>query len=267
MGFVAANAQQGPRPSAPEVDYQFSVVKENYVTPVKNQASSGTCWSYSTISFLESEAIKNGAPKNIDLAEMLPVYMGYRDKAEKFVRLDGFLNYEQGSSFGDVIYTLKHYGMVPQAELEGLNYGTELNAHNEMCAGLKAYVNAINKKPNRKLTTAWLKGLEGILKAYLGEVPEKFTVDGKEYTPQSYASEFLKLNADDYVSITSFTHHPFYSQFAIEVPDNWRWDLSYNVPMEEMMQIFDYAIENGYTIAWGSDVSEKGFTRNGPFGM
>ena len=132
-----------------------------------------------------------------------------------------------------------------------------------MCAGLKAYVNAINKKPNRKLTTAWLKGLEGILKAYLGEVPEKFTVDGKEYTPQSYASEFLKLNADDYVSITSFTHHPFYSQFAIEVPDNWRWDLSYNVPMEEMMQIFDYAIENGYTVAWGSDVSEKGFTRNG----
>ncbi|MBQ1929633.1 MAG: aminopeptidase, partial [Bacteroidales bacterium] len=104
MGFVAANAQQGPRPSAPEVDYQFSVVKENYVTPVKNQASSGTCWSYSTISFLESEAIKNGAPKNIDLAEMLPVYMGYRDKAEKFIRLDGFLNYEQGSSFGDVIY-------------------------------------------------------------------------------------------------------------------------------------------------------------------
>lgn len=263
MGFVAANAQQGPRPSAPEVDYQFSVVKENYITPVKNQASSGTCWSYSTISFLESEAIKNGAPKNIDLAEMLPVYMGYRDKAEKFVRLDGFLNYEQGSSFGDVIYTLKHYGMVPQVELEGLNYGTELNAHNEMCAGLKAYVNAINKKPNRKLTTAWLKGLEGILKAYLGEVPEKFTVDGKEYTPQSYASEFLKLNADDYVSITSFTHHPFYSQFAIEVPDNWRWDLSYNVPMEEMMQIFDYAIENGYTVAWGSDVSEKGFTRNG----
>ncbi|MDO4736258.1 MAG: C1 family peptidase [Bacteroidia bacterium] len=263
MGFVAANAQPSQKPKEAEVNYQFTTVKENYVTPVKNQASSGTCWSYSTISFLESEAIKKGAPKDIDLAEMLPVYMGYRDKAEKFVRMDGFLNYEQGSSFDDVLFTLKHYGMVPQAEFEGLNYGTKQNAHSEMCAGLKAYVNAINKKPNRKLTTAWLKGVEGILEAYLGEVPEKFTVDGKEYTPLTYATEYLKLNADDYVSITSFTHHPFYTQFAIEVPDNWRWGLSYNVPMEEMMQIFDYAIENGYTVAWGSDVSEKGFTRQG----
>lgn len=263
MGFAAATAQQSQKQKEAEVNYQFTTVKENYVTPVKNQASSGTCWSYSTISFLESEAIKKGAPKDIDLAEMLPVYMGYRDKAEKFIRMDGFLNYEQGSSFDDVLYTLKHYGMVPQSEFQGLNYGTEQNAHSEMCAGLKAYVNAINKKPNRKLTTAWLKGVEGILEAYLGKVPEKFTVDGKEYTPLTYASEYLKLNADDYVSITSFTHHPLYTQFAIEVPDNWRWGLSYNIPMEEMMQIFDYAIENGYTVAWGSDVSEKGFTRQG----
>ena len=243
--------------------YQFTVVKENPVTPVKNQANSGTCWSYSTISFLESEAIKNGAPADIDLAEMYPVWNGYADKAEKFVRLDGFLNYEQGSSFGDVIYTLKHYGMVPQKEMEGLNYGEPMNKHGELCAVLKAYVNAVNKKPNRTLSTAWHKGLTGILDAYLGECPEKFTVDSKEYTPQTYAKEYLKLNADDYVSITSFTHHPFYTQFAIEVPDNWRWDLSYNVPMEEMMQIFDYAIENGYTVAWGSDVSEQGFSRNG----
>ncbi len=255
--------KKGKKAAEEPKGYEFTVVKENYVTPIKNQANSGTCWSYSTISFLESEAVKNGAPQGIDLAEMFPVYMGYSDKAEKFVRLDGFLNYEQGSSFGDVIYTLKHYGMVPQSEMEGLNYGTQLNAHNELCAVLKAYVNAVNKKPNRVLTTAWHKGLTGILDAYLGEVPEKFVVEGKEYTPQTYAKEYLKLNGDDYVSITSFTHHPFYSQFAIEVPDNWRWDKSYNLPLEEMMEVFDYAIENGYTIAWGSDVSEKGFTRNG----
>ena len=264
VAMTSVNAQKKGK-KAPEqpAGYQFTVVKENPVTPIKNQASSGTCWSYSTISFLESEAIKNGAPADIDLAEMYPVWNGYADKAEKFVRLDGHLNYEQGSSFGDVIYTLKHYGMVPQKEMEGLNYGEPMNKHGELCGVLKAYVNVIKTKPNRSLSTAWHKGLTGILDAYLGECPEKFTVEGKEYTPQTYAKDYLKLNADDYVSITSFTHHPFYSQFAIEVPDNWRWDLSYNVPLDEMMQIFDYAIENGYTVAWGSDVSEQGFNRNG----
>ena len=153
--------------------------------------------------------------------------------------------------------------MLPQAELEGLNYGETLNKHSEMESAMKAYLNAINANPNRKLSTAWHAGLEGILKAYLGEIPETFTYAGKQYTPQSFAKDYLKLNADDYVSITSFTHHPFYSQFAIEVPDNWRWDLSYNLPLEDMMAIFDYAIENGYTVAWASDVSEAGFNRQG----
>ena len=265
VAITSADAQKKGKKESAEAPkgYEFTVVKENYVTPVKNQANSGTCWSYSTVSFLESEAVKNGAPKDIDLADMYPVYMSYSDKAIKYVRLDGHLNYAQGGSFEDVIYTLKHYGMLPQAELEGLNYGTEKNAHGELSAVLKAYVGAVVKNPNKTLSTAWHRGLTGILDAYLGEVPEKFVVDGKEYTPQSYAKEYLKLNADDYVSITSFTHEPFYSQFAIEVPDNWRWGLSYNVPLDEMMEIFDSAIENGYTIAWGSDVSEKGFTRNG----
>ena len=265
VAITSADAQKKGKKESAEAPkgYEFTVVKENYVTPVKNQANSGTCWSYSTVSFLESEAVKNGAPKDIDLADMYPVYMSYSDKAIKYVRLDGNLNYAQGGSFEDVIYTLKHYGMLPQAELEGLNYGTEKNAHGELSAVLKAYLGAVIKNPNKTLSTAWHRGLTGILDAYLGEVPEKFVVDGKEYTPQSYAKEYLKLNADDYVSITSFTHEPFYSQFAIEVPDNWRWGLSYNVPLDEMMEIFDSAIENGYTIAWGSDVSEKGFTRNG----
>ena len=160
---------------AQEDGYKFTVVKENPVTSIKNQASSGTCWSYSTISFLESEAIKKGAPKDIDLAEMFPVWHGYSDKAEKFIRLNGFLNFAQGSSFGDVLYTLKHYGMLPQAELEGLNYGETLNKHSEMESAMKAYLNAINANPNRKLSTAWHAGLEGILEAYLGELPEKFT--------------------------------------------------------------------------------------------
>ena len=262
--MTSANAQKkNNKPAEAPKGYEFTVVKENYVTPVKNQANSGTCWSYSTISFLESEAIKKGAPKDLDLADMFPVYMGYSDKAVKYIRLDGILNYEQGSSFGDVIYTLKHYGMLPQTEMEGLNYGTTKNAHKELCALLKAYVKVIDSKPNNTLTTAWHRGLNGILDAYLGEVPEKFTVEGKEYTPKTYASDYLKLDGDDYVSITSFTHHPFYSQFAIEVPDNWRWDLSYNLPLDEFMEVFDNAINEGYTIVWGADVSETGFTRNG----
>ena len=260
---MSSFAQKGKKAAEKPEGYQFTVVKENPVTPVKNQASSGTCWCYSTLSFLESEAIKKGAPANIDLAEMFPVWHGYSDKAVKFVRLDGKLNYEQGSSFGDVLYTLKNYGLVPQKEMEGLNYGEPVNKHGELVGILKGYVNAVIKNPNRKLSTAWLNGLNGVLDAYLGETPEKFVVDGKEYTPKTYAKDYLKLNADDYVSITSFTHEPFYSQFAIEVPDNWRWDLSYNLPLDEMMQIFDYAIENGYTVAWASDVSEKGFNRDG----
>lgn len=253
----SANAQEGKREG-----YKFTVVKENPVTSIKNQSSSSTCWSFSTISFLESEAIKKGASKDIDLAEMFPVYHGYSDKAEKYVRLDSYLNFSPGSSFGDVIYTLKHYGMVPESEMRGLNYGENRHMHGELDAVTKAYISAVVKKPLRKLSTAWHNGFNGILDAYLGKLPEKFIVDGIEYTPKTYA-ESLHLNADDYVSLTSFTHHPFYSQFAIEVPDNWRWDLSYNLPLDEFMQVFDYAIEQGYTIAWGSDVSEKGFTRNG----
>ena len=264
VAMTSAFAQKkGKKEVEKPAGYQFTVVKENPVTSVKNQASSGTCWCYSTISFLESEAIKKGAPANIDLAEMFPVWYGYSDKAVKFVRLDGHLNYEQGSSFGDVLYTMEHYGLVPQSEMEGLEYGEKLNKHGELCEILKGYVNAVKKNPNRTLTPVWHKGLQAVLDTYLGERPEKFVVEGKEYTPMTYAKEYLKLDPNDYVSITSFTHHPFYSQFAIEVPDNWRWELSYNVPMEEMMAIFDYAIENGYTVAWGSDVSEKGFNRNG----
>ena len=177
--FAQKNKKAAEKPEG----YQFTVVKENPITPVKNQASSGTCWSYSTISFLESEAIKKGAPADIDLAEMDPGWNGYSDKAVKFVRLDGKLNYEQVSSVGDVIYTLGHYGMVPQKEMEGLNYGEPMNKHGELVGVLKGYVNAVLKNPNRKLSTAWLKGLNGILDAYLGECPEKFVVDGKEYTP------------------------------------------------------------------------------------
>lgn len=240
----------------------FTTVKELPITSVKNQANSGTCWCYSAISFLESEILRNGYKGDLDLAEMYVVSKAYQDKAEKFVRLDGHLNYAQGSSFGDVVETIRNYGIVPNQVMEGLNYGETRNMHSEMEAGLKGYLSAIVKNPNRRLSTAWKNGLVGILDAYLGECPEEFEHNGVKYTPKSYY-ESLGINLDDYVSLTSFTHHPFYTQFAIEVCDNWRWELSYNLPIDELMAVMDNAIENGYTFAWASDVSEKGFTRDG----
>ncbi len=241
----------------------FKVIKELPITSIKNQYRSGTCWSYSAISFLESEVLRMKKIDDLDLAEMFIVSNSYRDRADKYVRLDGHLNFAAGSSFGDVLHIIRDYGIVPQSEMPGLNYGTDKPVHAELDAALKAYVEAIGKKPNSNLSTAWKNGLDGILEAYLGEPAEEFTVDGKSYTAETYRDDYLGLNPDDYVSITSFTHHPFYESFVIEVPDNWRWDASYNVPMDELMEIMEYAIEKGYTIAWGSDVSEKGFSRNG----
>ena len=245
----------------PKKEYNFTVVKELPITPVKDQASSGTCWCYSALSFIESEILRMGGPE-VDLAEMFVVSKAYADKAEKFVRLDGKLNFAQGSSCEDVFHIWQDYGIVPQSEMEGLNYGEKRNRHSELADGMKGFLDAIVTNPNKKLSTAWKRALQGILDAYLGPCPEEFEYNGKKYTPKSFAQS-LGIKPEDYVSITSFTHHPFYTQFAIEVEDNWRWDLSYNVPLDDMMNIMYNAIDKGYTIAWGTDVSEFGFTRNG----
>ena len=252
--YAAAQA-----PKAPE--YEFTVVKENPVTSIKNQYRSGTCWCYSALSFIESEILRTKG-QEVDLSEMFVVGKSYRDRAVKYVRLDGHLNFAAGSSFGDVLHVIEDYGIVPQEAYSGFNYGTEMPEQNELDAALAGYVRAIAQNPNKKLTTAWLNGFDGILDAYLGEVPETFAVNGTQYTPESYR-DALGINPDDYVNLTSFTHHPFYESFIIEVPDNWRWDSAYNLPIDELMEVMYNAIDKGYTIAWGSDVSENGFTRDG----
>ena len=258
MAFSAvANAQEK------KDGFVFTTVKENPITSVKNQASSGTCWCYSGISFVESEAIRKGtADKDLDLAEMYVVSNVYTDRAVKYVRTDGHVSYGQGSSCKDVIYTLRDHGIVTQDAMPGLNYGTETNKHAEMAAGLKGFVQAIATNPNKKLTPVWTKALKGILAAYLGEEPTKFSYKGKEYTPAEFYKS-LDINPDDYIDITSWSHIPYYKMSPVEVGDNWRWEYAYNVPMDDITKILDYAIENGYTIAWGADVSEQGFTRNG----
>jgi len=264
LGISAFAQQQRPAPEFPE--FTFTTVKANPITSIKNQASSGTCWSFSAISFLESEAIRlcniKDEAKYPDFSEFYVVSTSYKERAEKYIRLDGKLGFSAGSGAGDVLDVVRNHGIVPNAEMTGMNYGTELPQQSEMDAVLAGYVGAAVKIPNRTLTTAWKRGFDAVVDEYLGEAPETFTVDGKTYTPASYR-DAMKINADDYIELTSFTHHPFYTWFALEVCDNWRWSQSYNVPIDELMAVIDNALENGYTVCWGADVSHPGFTRNG----
>ncbi len=248
--------------------FVFTTVKENPITSIKNQNRAGTCWCYSTMAFLEAELLRMGKGE-YDFSEMYIVHNTYLDRADKAVRTHGDASFSQGGSFYDVLYGMKTFGLVPEAEMRpGVMYGDTLSNHTELSAVSDAVVAAIAKGRQSKLQSdaegnmLWKKTIESIHDIYLGERPETFTVNGKEYTPKSYY-ESTGLNADDYVSLTSYTHHPFYEPFILEIQDNWRWASSYNLPIDELMEVFDNAIMEGYTIAWGSDVSEAGFTRNG----
>ena len=256
----------GMAQEAKKEGFEFTVVKENPITSIKNQNRAGTCWSYSGLAFIESELLRMGKGEH-DLAEMFIVHNTYLDRADKAVRTHGDVSFSQGGSFYDVLYAMKHYGLVPESEMRpGVMYGDTLSNHNELSAVSDAVVAAIarqkslQKNANNELL--WKKAVEAVHNIYLGARPEYFTYNGKEYTPKSFY-ESLGLNADDYVSLTSYTHHPFYSSFVLEIQDNWRWAPSYNLPIDELMEVFDNAIMKGYTIAWGSDVSEDGFSRNG----
>lgn len=227
-------------------------------TPVKDQYRSGTCWSFSGLSFLESEMIRLGKPQ-IDLSEMFIVWHTYSEKAKKYVRLHGHLNFSAGGAFHDATNIIREYGIVPNSVYDGLEYGEEKHVHGEMDRVLRDFVEAVVENKNKKLSTAWHEAFTSTLNSYLGEIPQKFEYKGKQYTPLSFADNFLGLNMDDYVEVTSFTHHPFYTKFIIEIPDNWSWDEVYNVPLNELEEIIDYSLNNGYTVAWAADVSEKGF--------
>ena len=243
--------------------FEFTTIYDIEATEVKNQGRSGTCWSYSSTAFLESELIRMGKPV-IDLSEMYTVRKVYEDKARKYIRLHGHLNFAQGGALPDLFYVIKNYGALPEDVYKGLNYGTEQNDHGELEASLKGIIDAVKKKNNGTLSSAWENGFKSVLDAYLGDEPKSFSIDGKLYTPRSFADNYLGINADNYVQLTSFSHHRFYSWFPIEVPDNWTWATSYNVPLNKMMETIDFALENGFTISWATDVSERGFSiKNG----
>lgn len=244
-----------------EEGFVFTTVKENPITSIKNQNRSSTCWSFSSLGFLESELLRLGKG-TYDLSEMFVVHHTMVDRAVNYVRYHGDAPFSPGGSFYDIMYCMKNYGLVPQEAMPGIMYGDSLPVHNELDAVAGAYVKAIGKGNFSKLTPVWKNGISAIYDTYLGKCPEKFTYMGTEYTPKSFAAS-LGINPDDYVSLTSYTHHPFYTQFAIEIQDNWRNGLSYNLPIDELMAVMDNAIRTGYTFAWGSDVSEQGFTRDG----
>ena len=256
LGAVAQTKKDSKKPV-------FTTIKELPITSVKNQNRSGTCWAYSTLSFFESEILKKTG-KTYDLCEMFIANKDYMDRAIYKVRMHGDSQFSQGGAAEDVLDVIKTYGICPETAmpLPGTLTGDSLANFNEFFTVMTPYVEAVSKSTAKKMSNQWKKGLQGILDGYLGECPEEFVYEGKTYTPQSFAAS-LGLDWNDYVSITSYTHHPFYTAFPVEVQDNWRGGRSYNVPMDEMMRIIDNAIDKGYTVAWGGDVSEEGFTRQG----
>ncbi|MBT8232784.1 MAG: aminopeptidase [Saprospiraceae bacterium] len=235
--------------------YTFTHTQELECTPVKSQARTGTCWSFATSSFIESELIRKGHA-DLNLSEMFVVRNIYKDKARNYVLRQGKANFSQGSLSHDLMRMMKKGGVIPEDVYSGLLEGEKKHDHSEMEAGLKGFLDGVLKQ--KRLSKKWPFAFEGILDAYMGSVPDKFMYNGKEHTPQSLASE-LGLDAGEYVSLTSFTHHPYHETFILEIPDNYSNGSFYNVPLEEMMAIIDDAVNKGYSIAWDGDVSEKGF--------
>jgi len=262
LGSCPAFAQAKNDKTADQPDYQFTTVKELPITSIKDQYRSGTCWCFSTLSFLESELIRT-QKKEVDLSEMWIVSHSYSDRASTYVRMDGKLGFSAGSGLGDVIETIKKYGITTQDAYSGMQYGTEKPEQAELDAVLLAYVRAVVSRPGKVLSTAWKKGFDAVLQAYMGQWPTEFKYEGKTMTPTQFRDEVLKFDATQYVNICSFMDAPYYQMTPIQVCDNWRNAGGYNVPMDDMIRIMYNALDNGYTVLWGGDVSEKGFTRNG----
>jgi bleomycin hydrolase len=250
---------QGPLTNVKGSEYVFSVVKTNEATPVQNQNITGTCWSFSTMSFFESELIRMGKGKDFNLSEMFVAKKAYTEKADNYLRMHGRTNMAEGGGFPDVMYILKKYGMMPEEAYSGKKSPSDIHNHSILESTLKAVVGAAADDKNQTIDyEATMTAVDAITDAYLGKVPEKFSYKGKDYTPKTY-SEAIGINPNDYVFLTSFTHHPFYSKFILEVPDNWNWEAMYNLPLNELQEVMKYSINNGFTFAWASDVSEKGF--------
>ena len=236
--------------------YKFKTECQADATEVKNQQNTGTCWSFATSSFLESELIRMGKGKH-DLSEMFVVRNIYLDKARNYLLRQGKANFSQGSLAHDVIAAIDAHGVVPESAYSGKLAMDKVFDHSEMEVALKGFLDGLLKQ--KTLSNKWPMAFNGILDAYMGKAPESFKYEGKEYTPKSFAS-YIGFKASDYISITSFSHHPFYSTFVLEVPDNYSNGYFYNVPLNDMEMVLDKALKAGYTISWDTDVSEESFS-------
>lgn len=244
-------------------NFKFTILKEIGNTSVKDQGSSGTCWSYSGNSFLESEMIKNGK-QPVDIAEIFTARNVYHDKAKRYVLFGGAISWGDGGELHDVINMYKKYGSVPQEVYTGLPFGQTRNNFTEMQAVVKNMLDTYAKNPAKKLSPNWLANIDNVMDSYLGDYPKEFTYKGKKYTPQSFAKEVVGINPEDYVELTSYKDYPYYEKFVTPIPDNWSHDMMWNVPMTDLTTIIDYALDKGYTVGWATDVSEPYFSyKNG----
>jgi bleomycin hydrolase len=228
-------------------------------TSIKNQGSSGTCWSYSTNSFLESEMIREGK-QPLDLSQIYSARCAYIEKGINYVRMHGAVGLGDGGEPHDVINMFRKYGAMPQIDYTGLTYGATYNKFDELNAIMKAMLQVVVSNPNGELSKNWLPAYTAAIDAYLGQVPTSFNYMGKTYTPQTFAKDVVGINPDDYVEFSSETDHPYYEKFTLLVPDNWEYAQAYNIQVNDITNIIDNALKNGYTVAWGADVSEKYFS-------
>jgi bleomycin hydrolase len=259
--IIALYSSAQEKTNKKDSEYKFTVVKSLEATPVQNQNQTSTCWSFSSLSFFESEMIRLGKGKDFNLSEMYVVNKVYSLKADNYIRMHGKTNFGEGGGFPDAIHVLKHYGMVPEEVYTGKKDQDAPHNHKLLEATLTNILKPASQDETQKIDFSFMHHMVAdACEEYLGKTPEKFDYKGKSYTPKTYA-EATGLNPDDYIFLTSFTHHPFYSQFVLEIPDNWNWQTTYNLPLSELQEVMANAINTGYTIAWGADVSEKGFMR------
>ncbi len=257
------NSLNANKSDAAKERFNFTTVLNVERTSIKNQGSSGTCWSYSGNSFLESEMIRTGK-QPVDLAEIFTARCAYIEKAKNYVRMHGAVSWGDGGELHDVMNMYARYGALPQSVYTGLSYGTSINKFGEMQDALKGMLDGIIKNANGKLTPNWINAFTAALDSYLGKVPDHFDYKGKTYTPQTFAKEVVGLNAADYIEMTSLEDQPFYQKVFLPVPDNWSFDYAYNIQIDDMTAIIDNALKNGYSVGWATDVSEKYFSwKNG----
>ena len=254
LSFLSILLAAGTFAQAPK----FTVIQNNPATPVKNQGASGTCWCFSSTALVESELLFKKQPE-ADLSEVFTVYNLYIDKADKYIRRRGTTRFTEGGLEQDMLYCRDTYGAIPQSVYPGVGNDAVLNKDGEMLEKLTGYLNDLLKKYPGAIPADWKTGYISILNSYLGAPPAKFTYNGKEYTPKTFAAENVSVKLSDYIGLTSFTHHPYYSTFAMEVPDNYNSNMYYNLPLNDLIGAVKQAIKNGYTIAWDVDVSNSGF--------